>query len=370
LTQNINEAYLAGETNYPAANGIAPLRHAVSDFLRDYQGVEYSADEILISGGARPLIYAAYQTILDAGDIVVFPVPSWNNNHYCHLAGATPVYLQTQPDTFFMPTADDLRPHVQTATLIALCSPLNPTGTVFSRAALLDICQLVWEENQRRAQIADSKPLYIMYDQIYWVLTYGDVRHEDPISLMPQLRPYVVYIDGLSKAFAATGVRVGWAFGSPHIIKRMQAILSHIGAWAPKAEQVATAKYLNNRPAIDAYLQSFRAAVVERLNAIYEGFMRLRADGFAVDAIAPQAAIYLTIRFDLLGKETPSGAILATTADITAYLLNEASLAIVPFYAFGADNNSTWYRLSVGTSVLAEIPEMLARLRSSLAALR
>jgi aspartate aminotransferase len=369
LTQGINSAYLAGETNYPAANGIAPLRRAVSDFLRHYQGIEYSADEILIAGGARPLIYAAYQTILDAGDTVVFPVPSWNNNHYCHLTGAIPVYLQTQPDTFFMPTADDLRPHVQTATLIALCSPLNPTGTVFSRAALLDICQLVWKENQRRAALPDTKPLYIMYDQIYWVLTYGDVRHEDPISLMPELRPYVVYIDGLSKAFAATGVRVGWAFGSTHIIKRMQSILSHIGAWSPKAEQVATAQYLNNRPAIDKYLQNFRAAVAARLTAIYDGFMSLRADGYAVDAIAPQAAIYLTIRFDLIGKKTPSGAILATTADITAYLLNEASLAIVPFYAFGADKNSTWYRLSVGTSALAEIPEMLARLRSSLAAL-
>jgi aspartate aminotransferase len=369
LTEYIKQAYDAGETNYPAANGIAPLRNAVSAFLSHYQGLDYSPQEILISGGARPLIYAAYQTILDPNDIVVFPVPSWNNNHYCHLTGAKPVYLQTSADNFFMPTADDLRPHIETATLIALCSPLNPTGTVFSRAALLEISELVLAENRRRAALDNVKPLYLMYDQIYWVLTYGDTKHEDPISLLPDLRPYVVYIDGLSKAFAATGVRVGWAFGSAHIIKRMQSILSHIGAWAPKAEQVATAKLLNNTTAIDTYLHDFKAAVQARLDAIYLGFEQLRADGFAVEAIAPRAAIYLTIRFDLRGKTRPDGQRLETTPQITAYLLDVVGLAIVPFSAFGAPADSTWYRLSVGTSILAEIPEMLGKLRDALAAL-
>ena len=369
LTAYIKQAYDDGETNYPAANGIAPLRKAVSAFLSHYQGINYTADEILISGGARPLIYAAYQTILDPNDIVVFPVPSWNNNHYCHLTGAKAVYLQTDADNFFMPSADDLRPHIETATLIALCSPLNPTGTVFSRAALLEIAELVLAENRRRAALDNVKPLYLMYDQIYWTLTYGDTKHEDPVSLLPDLRPSVVYIDGLSKAFAATGVRVGWAFGSTHIIKRMQSILSHIGAWAPKAEQVATAKLLENTKAIDAYLLTFKAAIQSRLEAIYQGFEQLRKDGFAVEAVAPRAAIYLTIRFNLRGYICPDGQRLDTTPQITAYLLDAVGLAIVPFSAFGAPADSTWYRLSVGTSILEEIPEMLAKLRHALAAL-
>lgn len=367
LTDEIIRAYQEGHTNYPAANGLAELRQSVSDFLRDYQHLDYSPNDVLIAGGARPLIYALYQTIVDKDDKVIFPVPSWNNNHYCHLSHAQQICIETTAATDFMPTADDLRPHIQDAVLLALCSPLNPTGTAFTREALEEICDLVLEENKRRSP--DQKPLYIMYDQIYWVLTYGSTQHFDPVSLRPELRPYTVYIDGLSKAFAATGVRVGWACGAPAIIKRMQSILGHVGAWSPKAEQIATARYLNNRPAIDDYLQTFKTAVEVRLQRIYEGLKQLRQAGFAVDAIAPQAAIYLTVQFDLIGKRTPSGQILDKTADITAYLLNEAGLAIVPFYAFGASADSTWYRLSVGTCAVEDIDTMFAKLRNVLEAL-
>lgn len=360
LTDAIIQAYREGHTNYPAANGIAELRKEVSLFLQQHQGLQYHENDILIAGGARPLIYAIFQTIVDAGDKVVFPVPSWNNNHYCHLSHAQQVCLETTAETNFMPTADALRPHLHDAVLLALCSPLNPTGTVFTQEALAEICDLVIEENKRRSP--DQKPLYLMYDQIYWVLTYGQTRHYDPVRLRPEMRPYTVYVDGLSKAFAATGVRVGWSFGPQHLMKRMQAILGHIGAWSPKAEQIATARYLQQTDAVQHYLTTFRLAVEQRLNGIYAGLMRLKAEGLSVNAIEPQAAIYLTVQFDLIGKRTPDGKILEKTADITAHLLNEAGLAMVPFYAFGASPQSTWYRLSVGTCVLEEIEEMIERL--------
>lgn len=364
LTQAIIDAYREGHTNYPAANGIAELRQSVSSFLERYQRLSYSANDILIAGGARPLIYAIFQTIVDAGDKVVFPVPSWNNNHYCHLSHAQPVFLETTAADNFMPTAHSLRPLLSDAVLLALCSPLNPTGTVFSEKELSDICDLILEENARRSP--EQKPLYLMYDQIYWVLTYGQVRHFDPVSLRPEMRPYTVYVDGLSKAFAATGVRVGWSFGPSHIIKRMQSILGHIGAWSPKAEQIASARYLNDGVSVNRYLTDFRAQVNARLQSIYQGLMELKKAGLGVDAVAPQAAIYLTVRFDLLGKTTPQGKRLEKPSDVTAYLLDAAGLAIVPFYAFGASPDSTWYRLSVGTCVLDEIPEMLAKLRQVL----
>jgi aspartate aminotransferase len=166
--------------------------------------------------------------------------------------------------------------------------------------------------------------------------------------------------------FAATGLRVGWSFGPAEIIDKMKAILGHIGSWAPMAEQKATAKFLLLKENIDEYLHRFKAAIEERLHAIYSEFIKLKKEGFQVDSIAPQAAIYLTIKIDLAGKKIANGKILAAQADVTAYILNEAKLAVVPFSAFGANRDSPWYRLSVGTCHLKDIPEMIGNLKEAM----
>jgi aspartate aminotransferase len=132
------------------------------------------------------------------------------------------------------------------------------------------------------------------------------------------------------------------------------------------AEQKACARFLLNKDAIDNYLNHFKAEVEVRLRDIYDGLQQLKSEGFSVDAIAPQAAIYLTIKFDLAGKKTADGNLLTQQSDVTAYLLNEAKLAVVPFYAFGADKSSPWYRLSVGTCKKEEIGEMIGQLRNAL----
>lgn len=364
LKNEIITAYTNNETNYPAANGVEDLRVEVAEFLKTRQGLDYSPNSILISGGARPLIYALYQTIIDKNDTVLFPVPSWNNNHYTHLSGGKQQMIETHPENDFMPTAAELKPYIKEATMIALCSPLNPTGTTFTKEGLAEICQLVLEENHRRT--VDEKPLYLLFDQIYWVLTYGETKHFDPVSLFPEMRDYTIYIDGISKAFAATGVRVGWAFGPQKVMDKMRAILSHVGAWSPKAEQVATANYLANKPEVDEYLNVFKKNIHKRLDAFYNGIIQLKDKGFQVDAIPPQAAIYLTVKFDLVGKTTKSGTKLESIADVTAYLLNNAHIAIVPFYAFGASTESPWYRLSVGTADFNEIPALFQLLENAL----
>ncbi|MBL7748019.1 MAG: aminotransferase class I/II-fold pyridoxal phosphate-dependent enzyme, partial [Chitinophagaceae bacterium] len=360
----IVEAYRKHFTNYPAAEGNLDLREAIHSFILEEEGLDYGLQEILVASGGRPLIYAVFRALCDAGDKIIYAVPSWNNNHYTHFVSGEHIVIEATAATNFMPTADDIRPYVQQATLISLCSPQNPTGTTFRREELEAICDMVIEENNRRG--ADEKKLYLMYDQMYWHLTYGDIEHYNPVTLRPAMREYTIYIDAISKVFAATGVRVGWAMGPSAVISKMKAILTHIGAWAPMAEQKAVAYYLGHRDSIHQYLTNFKKEIEERLRRIYSGFMQLKSEGLPVDAIAPEAAIYLTIKIDLVGKTAANGDLISNQSDVTAYVLNNAGLAVVPFYAFGADKSSPWYRLSVGTCKKEEIEEMVGKLREAL----
>ncbi|MDA9563114.1 aminotransferase class I/II-fold pyridoxal phosphate-dependent enzyme [Flavobacteriales bacterium] len=364
LKEEIIKAYQDGHTNYPAANGMLELRKSVSRYLHTRGGIEYNENQILIAGGARPLIYAIYQTLLDKNDTVVFPTPSWNNNHYCHITGAKQVKIEGAPENNFMPTAKDIKPYISEAKLIALCSPLNPTGTTFSEKGLEEICDLILEENKKRGE--QKKPVYLLFDQIYWQLTHGLTIHCDPVSLRPRMKNYTIYVDGISKAFASTGVRVGWAFGPQKVIDKMRSICGHIGAWSPKAEQIACANYLMKDNSVDAYLAEIKTKINQRLTGFYDGFSNLKSQGYRVNAIAPQAAMYLTVKISIQGSTTPSGEKLTTAEAVTKYLLNEAKIALVPFYAFGASKKSSWYRLSVGTAKMEEIPGFFGNLKMAL----
>jgi aspartate aminotransferase len=367
LKDEIVNAYNEHHTNYPPADGVLSLRKTVAGILKDRFELDFSTDEIVVSGGSRPLIYATYLALVDPGDKVIYPAPSWNNNHYCHLSSAEGIAVETTAETNFMPTAELLRPHIKGATLLALCSPLNPTGTMFSKEQLEEICDLVIEENKSRG--AGEKPLYIMYDQIYSLLTFGK-EHINPVSLRPELRDYTVYIDGISKGLAATGVRVGWGFGPAEVLSKMKALLTHIGAWAPKAEQVAVAKYFADNNMVDQFLASFKEQIQESLNALYVGFQQLKSEGFAVDAIVPMGAIYLTLKIDYIGKTTEAGDLLKDSTDVNSYLINEALAAFVPFSCFGTDETKCWFRASVGGCSLSDINEMIPRIKAALSKLK
>ena len=364
LEDAIVEAYRKHFTNYPAAEGNLDLREAIHSFIKDEEGLDYGINEILVASGGRPLIYTVFRAICDKGDKIIYAVPSWNNNHYTHFVEGEHIVIEAKAENNFMPTADDIRPYVKEASLISLCSPQNPTGTTFRKEELEAICDMVIEENKRRGD--GQKKLYVMYDQMYWHLTYAGIKHYNPVSLRHEMRDYTIFIDAISKVFAATGVRVGWGMGPAPVISKMKAILTHIGAWAPMAEQKAVAYYLGNRDGIKKYLANFKNEIEERLRRIYNGFTLLKNEGLPVDAITPEAAIYLTIKIDLAGKKTTEGKVLETQSDVTAYVLNAAGLAVVPFYAFGADRSSAWYRLSVGTCKKNEIEEMIGRLREAL----
>ena len=369
LEDAIVDAYRKHFTNYPAAEGNLDLREAIISYIKDEEKLDYGVSEVLVASGGRPLIYSVFRAVCDAGDKVLYAVPSWNNNHYTHFVSGEHIVIEAKAENNFMPSASDIKPYIKDITLISICSPQNPTGTTFKKEELEAICDLVIEENNRRGE--DEKKLFVMFDQMYWHLTYGSIQHYNPVSLRPEMRNYTIFIDAISKVFAATGVRVGWAMGPAKVIAKMKSILTHVGAWAPMAEQKAVAYFFNqHREGIKKYLTHFKSEIEERLRRIYEGFVQLKQAGFAVDAIAPEAAIYLTIQFNLVGKTTADGKLLADQGAVTAYILNEAKLAVVPFYAFGASRSSSWYRLSVGTCKKEEINEMLGKLKEALQRLK
>ena len=368
LKQNIQKAYADNLTNYPPANGLLSLRKAVAKDIKSRWDLDYSPEDILVSGGSRPLIYATFKTIVDEGDKVVYAVPSWNNNHYAYLTSANAVELEVSPKDNFLPTADVITPHLEGAVLLALCSPLNPTGTMFTKEQLSEICEAVIAENKKRGE--GEKPLYLMYDQIYAMLTFGDSEHFNPVSLYPELRDYTIYIDGTSKCFAATGVRVGWSFGPTKVIDRMKALLTHVGAWAPKPEQQAVAEFLDNTPAVNEFVNDFKGKIAHSLEVLHAGIQEMKSKNFAVDSIKPMGALYLTIKLDYVGKTTEDGKVLKDSTDLVFYLIENAGVALVPFSAFGNSREMPWFRASVGACSVEDLQKMFPKLEAALAKLK
>ncbi|MBM4346255.1 MAG: aminotransferase class I/II-fold pyridoxal phosphate-dependent enzyme [Deltaproteobacteria bacterium] len=367
LLQGTTDALREGHTNYPPANGIPELRKAVQHMYKARLGWEPKLENVLIAGGARPVLYGCYRAVVNPGEKVVYGTPSWNNNHYTHMVGGVPVEIQVGPEDNFFPPLAAITPHLRDAALVVLNSPLNPSGTCIDPATLAGLCDAILTENAAR-QSQGRRPLFLCYDQIYWMLTFGESRHADPVSLRPAMADYTVYVDGISKCFAATGLRVGWTVGPPPVVDAMNKVLGHVGAWAPKAEQMATARLLDDSASTDAYLAFIRGAAGARLTMLFQRLEHLRAQGYPVQALEPQGAIYLSAEFALEGWSSGKK-VFHSAADVRTWLLEEVGLAMVPFRAFGAPHAPHWYRLSVGAVGETELSAMLDRLQAALGTL-
>ena len=364
LLDEIHKAFEAGETNYPPSDGMPVLRQSVADFAAREYGVRYPIGSTLIASGSRPLLYAAYRCVVNPGDIVVYPAPSWNNNHYVTLTKGKGIDLPTHAEDGFQPTLQQLAPHLGSAQLIALNTPLNPSGTVMKAEHLRAIAQAIVEENVRRTK-AGRRQLFLLFDQVYGSLVFGSSEHKHPAALVPEIAPWLITIDGISKGLSATGLRVGWSLAAPEITARMRDLIGHVGAWAPRPEQVATAKFLQNEPAVAAFRKKMNAAVQERLEALYAGFSAMKAEGLPVDCINPQGAIYLSLQLGVVGRSV-DGKVLANNEVVRKTILEHAGLAVVPFQAFGLMEETGWFRLSVGAVSMEEIEQMFPRLRTLL----
>lgn len=369
LTELVIQQYREGNTNYPPSKGVPELRTALAEFCKKHMGTYFDPECIQIAGGSRPLIYGIYATIVDPGDMVVYGVPSWNNNHYCHISGAVPRQIDTKRENNFLLTAEELEPYIDQVVLVALNTPSNPTGTMYTREQLEAICDLVLKENESRER-RGAKPVYVMFDQMYFLLTFGGRSHVHPVGLRPEMAPYTVYVDGISKYFAATGVRVGWSMGPETVMRRLSGILSHLGAWAPKPEQLATAAYLQLDNEIDTYITALNKKLEARLQKIHAAVQAWKAEGLPVDSIEPMGGIYLSVNFHIKGYTTPSGEVIRNADMVRQYVLDEADTAVVPYEAFGDKHNDGWCRISVGGVTDAELDAALTKLPIALRRLK
>lgn len=364
LSQAIQSAVARGETNYPNPEGIPSLRQAISDYVFRSSGVRYPLDAIVVCSGGRPVLYGAYRAVVNPGDKVLFSVPSWQNDAYSWLTGGESIVVESGVETGFQPTADQFRPYLSEVAMVCICSPGNPTGTVMSREQLTGILEAIVEENRKR-ESAGRRPIFILHDQMYGSLVTKGQQHHYPAAVVPECARWLISADGVSKAYAGTGLRLGWMLVAPAVGARIRDLLSHAGAWAPRAEQVGVAEFLNDPDAISEFRLEMDARIAERLNAMYDGFEALKESGYPVDSINPQGAIYFSAQFRLRGRSA-GGKTIETDEDIRNLLLERAGAAVVPFQAFGVRGDTGWFRLSAGAVSMDEIRELFPRIKALL----
>ena len=371
LVLSIQRALKNGATNYPPPFGLSALRQAVGDYVERSCGVRYPMESILISCGGRPIIYGAYRTVVSPGDTVVYSVPSWQNDSYAWLSGAREIEVEAHSRNGFQPTLDELAPHLKDARLLCLCSPGNPTGTAMEPEVFRSILEAVVEENHRRERSGSGggKPLFVLYDQIYGALRVKGDKQRYAVALVPECAQYVMSMDGISKAFASTGLRLGWVLAPPAIVKKMGDLLSHVGAWAPHAEQVGVTELLNDPDTIVAYRKKMDDDLHRSLGAMHDGFAAMRDEGLPVDVLYPDGAIYVSLRLDLIGRSA-GGKRITDNETIRTLLLEKTGIAVVPFQAFGLKHETGWVRLSAGGISPQEIQEIFPRVRAFVAEFR
>ncbi len=343
-----------GQTNYPPSDGLPELRQAIADMYERELGLDYGPEGVVVCSGARPVLYGTWRLFTNPGDKTVSALPAWNVSYYTHLCQTDHHYIPTTPETNFFPTADQVREAIKGARLLVMNSPLNPTGTVIEPDVLKGIAEALVEENRSRG---DAPPCMLMWDAVYWQLTKDEYPFYSPVQLVPESAPYVIHIDAISKGFAATGMRVGWAVLPPYLQSKMKALIGHMGAWAGRPEQLATAELLNDIDAVNDYNRWIKSEIDARLDSLYAGIMDMKNAGLPVDAIEPQGAIYLSFRVNLPGR---------TNESTRAMLLEEAGMAVVPFQAFDLKEDSGWFRISVGAVSTAEIAPMMRRLSDTI----
>ena len=320
-----------GLTRYTPASGIIELKKAICEKLRNENGLNYSTDNIIISNGAKHSIYNALMAILNPGDEVIIGVPYWvSYPELIKIAGGKPVYIQTKEDNDFKFTVDDLNAVLNDRTkAIILNSPSNPTGSIYDENELKLIADWAVENN-----------ILVISDEIYEKLIY-EGEHISIASINDDIKRLTIVINGMSKAYAMTGWRIGYAAAHEDIIKVMSNLQSHTTSNPCSISQYASiAGLLGNQDSVlemKKHFEERRNYMVDTINSI---------DGLSCKK--PRGAFYIMVNISKVKGRTIKGAIINSSLDFAKVLLDEGKVAVIPGIAFGDDN---YIRLSYATSM-------------------
>lgn len=345
------EAIERGETRYTANEGILPLRQAIAAWVKAEQGVSYDPKtEIMVTAGAKQAIAQALLALVDPGDDVLLAVPYWvTYPELVHFCGGNVIPIETRAERAFHLEADAVAAACTPRTrVLVLNSPNNPSGAVLTRGEL-----------QAIANVAIERDLVVVSDEIYGPLVYGDKHHISIAGVDPRMRERTVVCHGMSKAFAMTGWRLGFAAAPRELLDSMARIQSHLTSNASSIAQHAALKgvrdCLDDIPPMRTEFDRRRKLVHARLTAIP-----------GVELMEPEGAFYAfpTMR-KLLGKTSPGGKRITDATTFCDALLEEALVSVVPSEAFGAKDA---FRLSYAASYesLEEGCEAIARFVASL----
>ena len=325
------DALDAGMTKYTPVAGTVELRTEIQQKLLRDNGLDYELADIIVSSGAKQCLFNALSAILDPGDEVLLPSPCWvSYPEMVRMAGGVPVMVKGDEANGFLVDADALRPHVTERTkALILNSPNNPSGSVCSRALLEGI-----------AALAVEKQFYVISDEIYEKLIYDGEAHVSIASLGDEIRAQTIVVNGVSKSYAMTGWRIGYAAGPKPVVRAMTAFQSHSTSNPNSIAQHAAAVALTNG-------EKFMHDSLVEFDARRRLMHQLISEIPGLSAALPKGAFYMMLNISALIGKSLNGRAIRGSDDFAEMLLESQKVAVVPARAFGDDR---YVRLSYATS--------------------
>ncbi len=333
-----------GHTRYTPAAGTLELKEAVAAKLKRENGLSYEPNQIVISNGAKHSLSNIFTALLNPGDEVMIPVPYWvTYPELVSLNDGVPLVLETSEDNSFKVTIEDLEKNTSNkAKALVLNSPCNPTGQIYSE-----------EELHRIANFCSEHNIYIISDEIYEHLIYGNHRQTSTASFSEKAKEITIIVNGVSKSYAMTGWRIGYTASAPNIAKVMSSIQSHTASNPNAVAQKAALAALNGP---QECVEEMRVAFDKRRKYMYEKVIAIPH----LHALEPQGTFYMFVSIkETIGK-TFNGTSISSSDDFSSLLLENQKVAVVPGTGFGAPN---YIRLSFATS-MDNIVEGLRRIGS------
>lgn len=330
IIQAAAEAMQKGFTKYTPAGGIPELKQAIAEKLEQDNQLKYTADEVVVTAGAKHALYNLFQVLCEPGDEVIIPVPYWvSYPEQVKLAGAVPVFIEGKEENQFKITPEQLEAAITPRTKIFLLnSPSNPTGMIYSK-----------QELEALGEVCLRKGLVIISDEIYEKLLYDDAAHISIASLSPELKANTIVVNGVSKPYAMTGWRIGYAAGPKEVIKAMERLSSHSTSNPTSIAQYAALAAITGT---QEPLEEMKRHFAERRRKMLDWIGRI--PGFKV--FPPQGAFYVYINIKS-AYQTAHGRF-ANADEWAKALLEQEKVAVVPGSGFGTKDH---IRLSYATSL-------------------